>query len=246
MAATFDDLSTFHRKIQCAKEKLDEVMRNSDNVISDKIMKLAGEYLQVATAPTIGSAPRLASSPAAPPAVPTVLMRPAAPLSMRTMLAVEEPLNISIHDKDIISWTVRNWSRTAGGASHYSPPSFLLNSIPLPPIKPGAVPPPSGSRINKFWLKITKGADDVGLFLCCDADRLIDRKHDIEVDYQLMVKRRASDEMAYISRWFSCTFGEISAWGLPQFSTMRQIAAAGGYNPSEDAITFACKFKICD
>lgn len=89
---------------------------------------------------------------------------------------------------------------------------------------------------REFWLKVDKTATQVGLYLCCGEEGCFPFK----VKYQLMVKRRSSDDGVCASRLFDTEFGKDKAWGLAKLAIHEEIEKEGGYYRGEDAITFGC------
>jgi hypothetical protein len=90
---------------------------------------------------------------------------------------------------------------------------------------------------QEFWLKVEPGVDHIGLYLCCWEDGLFP----FVVDYQLMVRKRGSDEGVCASIIMRTTFTlKEKAWGLAQFTSLAALTREGAYRKDEDKITFGC------
>lgn len=90
----------------------------------------------------------------------------------------------------------------------------------------------------EFWLKVQKDSDKIQLFLCYGDTRQVN--HPVQVDYQLMVKKRSSDDGVCRSTLFRTVFGKEKAWGLSKFATQEKIEREGAYSHTEDIVTFGC------
>lgn len=136
-----------------------------------------------------------------------------------------------------IEFTVKNWSTIA---------------LTVPAKSPAGTPPMAALYStdksvkvwgHEFWLKVEKTAERVGLYLCCgsDGDTLFSGRFPIKVDYQLMVRKRGTDEGVCAAQVYRTTFGKERAWGESRFSTEAALLNAGAYRKGEDEITFGCK-----
>lgn len=94
----------------------------------------------------------------------------------------------------------------------------------------------------EWWLKIEKPLDGrIGLYLCCGEDELGKTPLPVDVDYQLMVRKRNDDLGVCASVVFRATFGTEKAWGLSKFTNNEAIEREGGYSRTEDKVTFGCR-----
>jgi hypothetical protein len=106
-----------------------------------------------------------------------------------------------------------------------------------------------------WWLKVEKnrpdpgrsegmsgalemGSDDldtgtIGFFLCTNAESKID------VHYQLMARKRNTNQAVCGSQVFLATFGKEKAYGLPKYKTLAQLRREGALD-REDVVTFGC------
>jgi hypothetical protein len=90
----------------------------------------------------------------------------------------------------------------------------------------------------EWWLKVEKVGDGrIGLYLCCGEDG----KFPVDVDYQLMVRKRNDDLGVCASVVFRASFGKEKAWGLSKFTHAEQIEREGAYSRAEDKLTFGCR-----
>jgi hypothetical protein len=97
----------------------------------------------------------------------------------------------------------------------------------------------TSSRVwsHDWWLKIEKGDDRIGVYLCCGEEGIFP----ITVDYQLMVRKRYSDDVVAVSSRFTTEFGREKAWGLAKFTSLEALERDGAYYRNEDKITFGCR-----
>ena len=93
-------------------------------------------------------------------------------------------------DAVMCEFTVYKWSELKEGSCTFS------TNLPLREWK------------HEWWLKVEKGIDRIGLYVCISEDG----KFPISVDYQLMVKKRGSDEGIAQSVVFRTDFGREKAW----------------------------------
>lgn len=141
---------------------------------------------------------------------------------------------------EFIEFTVHKWSTIALTAPSLGlPPSAAMYSAGTPLKVWG----------HEWWVKVEKTSTRIGLYLCCGGDGdpppvgstvPISRRWPIAVDYQLMVRKRGSDEGVCASDVFRTEFGREKAWGLSNFSTIEQIEKEGAWSRAEDIITFGC------
>lgn len=92
-----------------------------------------------------------------------------------------------------------------------------------------------------WWLQVKRSGDNIGLHLCSSPDF----RSPVAVDYQLMVKKHSSDDIACASSLYRNEFGKelksgekTWAWGLGKFTTLDQIESAGGCSLTEKRVIF--------
>ena len=106
---------------------------------------------------------------------------------------------------------------------------------------------------HEWWLKVEKAPERIGLYLCCGEDG----RFPVSGDYQLMCRKRNTDEGVCASVVFRTEFGKEKAWqelssvraifsnlcgarGLSKFTSLEQLEKERAYSRSEDRITFGC------
>lgn len=97
-----------------------------------------------------------------------------------------------------------------------------------------------------FWLKVEKArSGHIGLYLCCgdlkdtgSAVPSTSSRFPFTCKYQLFVRRRNTDVVAYSGPMFTTDYGKEKAWGRAKFTTLDHLTQCGAYTPQEDKITF--------
>lgn len=121
-------------------------------------------------------------------------------------------------DSEFIVFEVNKWSQISNGTSLYSSDKPLI------------------AWGIEWQLKVEKAKDRIGLYLCCGEAG----KFPVSVNYRLTVRKRDSYDSAYTSISFNTEFGKEKAWGVPCFTNIDNLLNNGGYNRTEDTITFGC------
>jgi MATH domain/Ring finger domain/TRAF-type zinc finger len=142
-------------------------------------------------------------------------------LDMKRLDAVEEML----HVPGRIEWTVHNWSQEPENTRIYSP--MLL-------------------RNGKKWRGTVEKKSDgsVSMFL-----RYEDGPRPLYVRLTLMVVSSETSDVPVVTSSLTHTYqdaknGGFQGWGCNRFTTIEHLIRKGGYNPTQDSITFLIEFVI--
>lgn len=123
-----------------------------------------------------------------------------------------------------VDFEIKDWSKVKDGSIF----SFLHDN-------------PMHAWGHEWWLKVVKSSnpnkDEIGFFLCCGEKSIA---YPVTVDYQLVVRKRGSNDPARSAPRFRTIFGKERGWGLYKFTTLEDLIHKGGYSKAEDKITFGC------
>lgn len=90
---------------------------------------------------------------------------------------------------------------------------------------------------HEWSLRIYKEAEFIGFYLCCGTGG----QFPITINFQMMIKKRSTDEAICLSTIYPIIFKESGTMGLSKYTTLGQIERGGGYLPQEDIIHFGCR-----
>lgn len=153
------------------------------------------------------------------------------------ILSEPSPKIANVYGKDhcYIEYTIDKWSKIK-----------LTEQVPVVALYSVAKPLKAWDR--KFWLRIEKGRQSIGLYLCCEADkdwvRAPSKRRSFSIAYQFLVIKPDLSVILDRSKRFPTEFKKDGAWGLSKFQTLEKLEACGGYTKAEDKITFACLVSI--